>query len=181
MCRLGAILLLAVVLLGAGRARAEVVDSGAGGFLVRGEATVQSAPDAVYEALTKDIGGWWDSEHTFSRDSRNLSLDARPGGCFCERLPDGGGVRHMTVVFASPGKRLRLTGGLGPLQALGVAGSMTWSLAESEGGTMVGLTYSVGGYFEGGLQGMAPAVDSVLQVQLTRLKRYVETGDPRSE
>ena len=45
----------------------------------------------------------------------NLSLDAAPGGCFCERLPNGGGVEHMRVTYVEPGKRIVLTGSLGPL------------------------------------------------------------------
>ena len=32
------------------------------------------------------------------------------GGCFCERLKDGGGVEHMRVTFVDPGKRIVLTG-----------------------------------------------------------------------
>jgi len=179
--RLGLIVPAVLVLLGTGRVRAAVVDSTQAGFLVRSEAVFPAPPDSVYRALTGRIGAWWDSEHTFSGDSRNLSLDATPGGCFCERLPEGGGVRHLTVVFASPGRLLRLAGALGPLQGAGVAGSLTWSLSPDPGGTRVRLDYSAGGYFPGGLPGMAPAVDVVLGEQFSRLKRFVETGRPDSK
>lgn len=175
---LGLMVPLVLVLLGAGRAPAAVVDSTRAGFLVRSEAVVHAAPDSVYRALTGRIGAWWDPEHTFSGEARNLSLDAKPGGCFCETLPQGGGVRHLTVVFASPGRRLRLTGALGPLQGAGVAGSLTWSLTPAPAGTKVELEYSVGGYFPGGLAALAPLVDVVLGGQLARLKRFVETGRP---
>jgi hypothetical protein len=177
--RLGLVVLMALALLGRGRARAAVVDSTQAGFLVRSEAVVHAAPDSVYRALTGRIGAWWDSEHTFSGDSRNLSLEAVPGGCFCEQLPQGGGVRHLTVVFVAPGRTLRLVGGLGPLQGAGVAGSLTWTLVPATpDGTQVRLEYSVGGYLRGGLAGLAPAVDAVLGEQLTRLMRFVETGAP---
>jgi hypothetical protein len=177
--RLGSVVAMALVLLGTGLARAAVVDSTQAGFLVHSEVVVRAAPDSVYRALTGRIGAWWDSEHTFSGDSRNLSLEAVPGGCFCETLPQGGGVRHLTVVFASPGRTLRLVGGLGPLQGAGVAGSLTWTLASAApGGTQVRLDYSVGGYYRGGLAGLAPAVDAVLGEQLLRLKSFVETGKP---
>jgi uncharacterized protein YndB with AHSA1/START domain len=168
-----------LVLLGAGAGRAAVVDTTQAGFLVRSEAVVHATPDSVYRALTGRIGAWWDSEHTFSGDARNLSLDATPGGCFCETLPQGGGVRHLTVVFASPGRTLRLTGGMGPLQGAGVAGSLTWILSPAPEGTKVRLDYSVGGYFPGGLPALAPAVDAVLGGQLARLARFVETGRPQ--
>jgi uncharacterized protein YndB with AHSA1/START domain len=179
--RLELIVPVVLVLLGTGRARAAVVDSTQVGFLVRSEAVVHASPDSVYRALTGRIGAWWDSEHTFSGDSRNLSLDATPGGCFCESLSEGGGVRHLTVVLASPGRSLRLAGALGPLQGAGVVGSLTWSLTPVPEGTKVRLDYSVGGYFPGGLVGMALAVDTVLGEQFSRLKRFVETGRPDSK
>ena len=175
--RLSAVALL-VGLLSASHSRAEVVDSSAAGLQVRNEAVVRAAPAAVYRALVDRIGDWWDPEHTFSGNARNLSLKAEPGGCFCERLPGGGGARHLVVVYASPGKELRLAGALGPLQTGGVAGSMVWKLSQAEAGTKVELSYSVGGYFPGGLARMAPPVDAVLGSQLARLKRYVETGSP---
>jgi len=38
------------------------------------------------------------------------------------------------------------------------------------------MSYSVGGYRQGGLEALAPAVDSVLGAQLRRLKSFVENG-----
>ena len=162
----------------AGPARAEVVEISEAGFLVKNEASINAPPPRVYSALIERISSWWDPDHTFSGDSRNLSIDPKPGGCFCERLPDNGGIRHLTVVMLSPGKELRLTGALGPLQEDGLAGSMIWRLSEAGGSTTVQLAYSVGGYRPGGLRGIASPVDSVLRGQLLRLKSFVETGRP---
>jgi hypothetical protein len=158
--------------------KAEVIESSETGFLSRNEAVINAAPLEVYGALIDRIAGWWDPAHTFSGDSQNLSIEPKPGGCFCERLPDNGGVRHLTVVFLSPGKEVRLTGALGPLQQSGLAGSMTWKLSAEGGTTKVELSYSVGGYHRGGLRGLASPVDSVLRGQLLRLKSYIETGRP---
>jgi uncharacterized protein YndB with AHSA1/START domain len=158
--------------------RGEVVESTAAGFSVRNAATIGAPPALVYAALTEKVGGWWDPAHTFSHDSDNLSMDATPGGCFCERLPDGGGVRHMTVVYASPGKLLRLTGAIGPLQEAAVAGTMTWTLSAAGGGTAVEMTYTVGGFRVGGFRDLPAVVDGVLRGQLARLKAFVETGHP---
>jgi uncharacterized protein YndB with AHSA1/START domain len=171
-------LLAVAFLLIAAPARADVVETTAAGFLVRQEATIDSPPDKVYRALASEVGRWWNPEHTYSGDAANLSIDARPGGCFCEKLPDGGGVEHLTVAYIAPGKLLRLRGALGPLGGHGLAGSMTWSLAPAGTGTKVVLTYSVGGYMQGGFDKMAPAVSFVLGEQLGRLKSYVETGKP---
>ena len=64
----------------------------------------------------------------------------RHGGCFCEAFPDGGGVEHLRVVHVAPDRMLRLSGGLGPLQAFGVAGSLTWKLEEADGANSVEVT-----------------------------------------
>jgi hypothetical protein len=164
----------ALFIMAAAIVRAEVVDSTEAGFTVRNTATIASAPGDVYTKLVNDIGRWWDPEHTYSKNTGNLSLDARAGGLFLEKLDNGGSVVHMTVVFAAPGKTLRMVGGMGPLQAFGLSGSMTWQLAPEGSGTRVELTYVVGGYKPGGLQAMAPVVDQVLAGQLRRLKAYVE-------
>ena len=158
--------------------RSEVIESTAAGFSVRTVAAIKAPPAKVYAALTDRVGGWWDPAHTFSHDARNLSLDAKPGGCFCERLPDGGGVQHMSVVYASPGKLLRLTGAIGPLQEAALAGTMTWNLSQAGDATTVELVYTVGGFRVGGFRDMSTVVDRVLRGQLARLKAFVETGRP---
>lgn len=160
---------------------ADVLSSSPSGFLIKNEASIGADPDSVFDALVKHIGGWWDPAHTFSGDSRNLTLQATVGGCFCEALPNDGGVRHMEVVYIAPGKTLRMTGALGPLPGTGLTGSMTWSFQENGDSTKVGLSYSVGGYYDGDFQQIAPVVDSVLRSQLLRLKAFTETGGSEAE
>jgi uncharacterized protein YndB with AHSA1/START domain len=172
--RLGGLLLLALLPL-TGWAE---VKTGANGFLVRHEMTVGAPPARVYDALVREVGLWWSPSHTFSGDARNLSIDARPGGCFCEKYPNGGGIEHLRVVHAAPDRLLRLAGGLGPLQAHGLAGSLSWRLTAEAGGTRLELSYSVGGFMPDGFEKIAPAVDRVLGEQAQRLKLFVETGKP---
>jgi hypothetical protein len=112
---------LAATLCIATSAAAEVVDLTPSGFLVRHDVTVNATPEASWKALI-DVGSWWNSDHSYSANATNMSLDARPGGCFCEKLANGD-VSHMTVVFASPNTVLRTTGGLGPLQGSGWRGA----------------------------------------------------------
>lgn len=168
---------LAAALCVATAAAAEVADQTSAGFLIRHEAAVGAAPDAAWKALV-DIGGWWNPDHTYSGSAANLSLDARPGGCFCEKLANGGGVSHMTVAFVSPNTVLRMTGGLGPLQGSGLAGSMTWRIIPAPPGAKIELSYSVGGYMQGGMEKMAPAVNAMLGEQVGRLKNLIDTGKP---
>ena len=72
------------------------------GFLVKLEVSVNAPATKVYDTLVGQIGSWWDSQHTYSGDAKNLSIDARPGGCFCEKLPNGGGVEHARVIYIVP-------------------------------------------------------------------------------
>jgi uncharacterized protein YndB with AHSA1/START domain len=148
------------------------------GFLVKFEVSVNAPAAKVYDALVGQIGAWWDSEHTYSGDAKNLSIDARPGGCFCEKLPNGGGIEHARVIYVAPREVLRLSGALGPLQASGVAGTLTWKLTSGTDNTRLQLSYSAGGFIEGGFEKLAPAVESVLRGQLDRLKEFAETGKP---
>ncbi len=156
---------------------AEVLEAADGGFTSRNELTVSKDPESAYRDLI-DVASWWDSTHTFSGSASNLSLDAVPNGCFCERLPNGGGVRHAVVLFAEPGRRLRLEGSLGPLQEHAVTGVLTFAIEKTAGGTHVVLTYRVGGHLDGGLQKIAPIVDQVLAGQMRRLQNFIERGRP---
>lgn len=171
-------MLACALAIGSAPLSAEVMSVGTSGFAVKHEVAIKAAPGPVYDALTSKVGSWWNPDHTYSHDSRNLSIAAVPGGCFCERLPDGGGVQHMTVVYASPGKALRMIGAIGPLQGLGLSGSMTWDLAKSETGTKLVFTYGIGGYMAVGFEKIAPIVDAVVGEQVERLKAFLETGNP---
>jgi uncharacterized protein YndB with AHSA1/START domain len=171
------ILAMAAALLLAGPAAAEVVDAQANGFELRRTATIAAPPAKVYAALV-DVGRWWSSAHSWSGDARNMTLVPQAGGCFCEKLPGGGSVLHMTVVYADPGKMLRLRGALGPLQGMGLEGVLTWSIKAVPEGSELVQGFSAGGYAKGGANILAVPVDGVLGEQLGRLKAYVETGRP---
>jgi uncharacterized protein YndB with AHSA1/START domain len=162
-------------------ASAAVADSAANGFTVKLTLAIQAPPEEVFRRLIRNVGEWWDSEHTFSGDSHNLSIEERPMGCFCEKLPAGGGVRHMEVVNFVPGKKLVMIGGLGPLQGMASTGTLTILLAPSGKSTNVDVTYTVGGYVAGGLNTLAAPVDAVITQQFTRFRNYIERSDPGSK
>jgi uncharacterized protein YndB with AHSA1/START domain len=148
------------------------------GFLVKLEANINASSAKVYDAMVGQVGSWWNPEHTYSHDAKNLSIDPRPEGCFCEKLPNGGGIEHLRVVYVSPPKIVRFSGALGPLQTSGVAGSMTWKLTGEANQTHLEFSYSVGGFIQGGFEKIAPAVEAMLREQLDRLKLFIETGKP---
>jgi uncharacterized protein YndB with AHSA1/START domain len=157
-------------------ATADVISSGPDGFIVNTSVLVKANPGKVYGTVVSEVEKWWDPAHTFSGDSENLSIEAEPGGCFCERWGAGSAVQHLEVVYVDPGKMLRMTGGLGPLQSLAVFGSMTWTFTETNDGTKLDVTYRVTGYSRQGLAQWADPVDEVLAQQISRLKYYLETG-----
>jgi len=71
---------------------AEVIDSASSGFTVKTTLTIGASPDDVYRRLIRNVGDWWDPAHTYSGNSHNLSIEEKPMGCFCEKLPNQGGV-----------------------------------------------------------------------------------------
>jgi uncharacterized protein YndB with AHSA1/START domain len=146
-------------------------------MLLSYQAGVRAAPAAVYTAIGK-IGEWWSSEHTYSGDARNLTLEVRAGGCFCERWA-AGSVEHGRVILARANETVRFEGALGPLQDMAVSAVMTFQLAPAGEGTRVTVTYRVGGNASHGLDKLAPIVDQVVGEQVTRLVRFVDGPSPR--
>jgi len=158
-------------------ARSEILNSGPNGFTVTVALNVSATPAEVYKRLVDDIGTWWSSEHSWSGDSHNMSIRAVPMGCFCEKLP-GGGVRHMEVVYADPGKQLTMQGGLGPMLTMAATGNMTIRFSPATNkATRVEATYAVAGYSPAGMNTLAAPVDAVLRLQFGRLKNLIENGD----
>lgn len=156
-------------------AHAAVVESSASSLQVRHTLTIAAKPEKVWQSLLH-VEQWWSGAHTYSGNAANLRLEPRAGGCFCETLPNGGGVVHMTVVNLRPNAQLTLSGALGPLQTSGATGAMTFTIAPAASGSTLTLTYNIGGYLAGGLDKVAAPVDTVLGEQLARLQRVVETG-----
>jgi uncharacterized protein YndB with AHSA1/START domain len=156
-------------------ARAAVTDEQPNGFAIEETAHIAAPPDKVYGALLQPRK-WWNSAHTFSQNSANLSLDAKAGGCLCETLPDGGSALHAIVVVAQPARTLRLRGPFGPFQSQGVDGALTFTLKAGNGGTELVLNDNVGGYMQGGFGRWPQAADAMLADLVAHLKYYVETG-----
>jgi hypothetical protein len=154
-------------------ARGEVVNVAAGGFQIHEAVHVRVTPEKAY-ALLITPSRWWSSDHTFSKNAENLSLDAHAGGCWCEKLPEGGSVEHMHVLWTAPGKTLRLRGALGPFQALAVDGVLTFIIKPAAEGSEVALDYSLGGYNKDGFDVLAKVTDKVMGEQLERFRQALE-------
>ena len=163
---------LAAALAGPAAATAEVTSSSPIHFDIESRVTVAAPPATAYAALG-DVGAWWDGAHSYSGDAANMRIDLWAGGCFCETLPDGGTVEHMRVIQALPGRVLRMSGGLGPLQEEAVVGTMTWTLRAVPEGTEIVSRYLVSGHVRGDTGAYAAPVDTVLRAQLERLRVHL--------
>ena len=158
------------------------------GFNVIHIATVQATPDEIWKRLVapKD---YWNKSHSWSGSTAGFYIDAQANGCFCElfqetdatgKIKTVGSVEHMRVIFAQPGKVLRMQGALGPLQSEAVIGTLTVAMetAKQGGGTRVSFSYVVGGYMRYKVAEIAPAVDKVLGEQFKNmLLPFVPTAD----
>lgn len=162
-------------------AQGEVIQKSDAGFVTRATATVAKPPLEAWLALIAPAK-WWNKAHSWSGDAANLYLDPQATGCFCEFMPfpkdapvgtRRGSVEHMHVIFADPGKVLRMSGALGPLQSEALNGTLTVTLKPVDGGTRILFEYVVGGYMRFKTDEIAPAVDGVMSEQLGRLAAFL--------
>lgn len=144
------------------------------GFAVENKIHVENKQDA-WQALVGEVDNWWPKDHTWWGKEGQLSIDPVAGGCFCEDA-ESRSAEHMRISYVDPNKTLRMTGGLGPLQGLGMYGALEWQFADSDKGATVTLTYRVNGYTEGGFEQLAPVVDKVQGIQLSSLKTHLSNN-----
>jgi hypothetical protein len=172
-----ALLLFLPLVLVAQPAQADVVTTSENGFVVRVAAMVTAKPAEAWRTMISPAQ-WWSSQHTFSGDAANLTLDPVVGGCFCETLPRpadapaaqrGGGVQHLRVVYAEPPRALRLVGALGPLQSEALTATMTMTIKPTDAGSRILFEYVVGGFMRYKVEEIAPAVDRMLTAQMASL------------
>lgn len=158
-------------------ARAEVKDATSSGFTVENVRVVPVDAATAWLALVQDIDRWWPKDHSWWGAASTLSIDARAGGCFCEMVGGeaGGGrqAQHLLVTFVDPGRTLRMIGGLGPLQGMGLHGALEFRLSPEGEGTRIVLWYRVGGYTPDDLSRFAPIVDRVQAQQLGGLADFL--------
>ncbi|WP_309093233.1 SRPBCC family protein [Phenylobacterium sp.] len=164
------LLLAAVLAAVAGPAAAEVKARSADGFTLTYERAVTASAEVVLEAIGRPAA-WWSDAHTWSGSASNISVDLRPGGCWCEALP-GGGVKHAETLLVWPERRMvRFEAPFGPLQSIGADAVLTMSWADAEGGGRVlKWTFSVTGP---GAGAMADPVDGVMAEQFGRLAAHL--------
>ncbi len=160
-------------------AHAEVKTVTDSGFNIVHIAEVAAEPDIIWKRLIAPRD-YWSKAHSWSGTSEGFYIDAQANGCFCElfqemgadgKIKTTGSVEHMRVIFAQPGKVLRMQGALGPLQSEAVLGTLTVAIEplKAGGGSKISFSYVVGGYMRYKTSEIAPAVDKVLGEQFKSL------------
>jgi hypothetical protein len=142
------------------------------GFLIENSEVVAVDAATAWRALVEEVDRWWPRDHTWWGEASKLTIEPRAGGCFCE-IAGERQAHHMAIAFVDPPRVLRMTGGLGPLQGMGLHGALEWKFEPVEGGTRITLRYQAGGYSPDDLAKFAPVVDQVQGIQLGGLAGYL--------
>lgn len=166
-------ILLAWLLIFSLSGQAEVKHISDYGFIIENRVQVPSSQKMTWKALVNDVGKWWPADHSWFGEAGNFSIEAKAGGCFCEIYADNQ-VQHMQIEVVQPPSLLRMTGGLGPLQSMGLYGALDWKLNQTDSGTEIVLTYKVHGLNPDGFKKLAPIVDHVQGLQLGGLGDYLK-------
>lgn len=158
-------------------ARAEVISASPAGFVLEQRIEVDANVERSWQALVAEVNDWWPRDHTWWGAESTLSIEPNAGGCFCERAVERS-AEHLRVVYVDAPNTLRLIGGLGPLQGMGLHGTLEFRLQPQEaGGTSVLMRYTAGGYSAADLSEFAPAVDRVQGLQLEGLRAHLSSRD----
>jgi len=164
--------LIACIVLAAGlvvpaAGNAEVLSVSDTHFVLRQEARSSLSAEQLWQRLIRPAT-WWHPDHTYSGDAANLSLDVQAGGLWREDW-DGKSVAHGRVLFADPGKVLRLDAPFGPLQGLGAYTVWTITITPDQDGSVVVFDEVSTGSPTARLSEVAGAVDYVKSEAIQRL------------
>jgi hypothetical protein len=143
------------------------------GFIVENKIHTSKSSEFAWQTLVEKVEQWWPKDHTWWGEKGQLSIGSKAGECFCETSGDNS-AEHMRISFVEKNKLMRMTGGLGPLQGMGMYGALEWQFSEVAEGTQITLSYKVTGINPDGFAQLAPIVSSVQSVQLNALKAYLD-------
>lgn len=163
------LLLAAALAVMATPAAAEVSNRSDNGFSLNYERAVTASDEAILAAVGRPAA-WWSDAHTYSGSASNITVDLRPGGCWCEALP-GGGVKHAETLLVWPAQRMvRFDAPFGPLQSMGAEAVLTMSWTGGASGRTLKWSFVVSGP---GTGAMADVIDGVMSVQFGRLADHL--------
>jgi len=154
-------------------AHADVLTAAEDQFSIRIAVTVPTDRATAYRHFL-NVGAWWNGDHTWFGNPSGLYIEPFANGCFCEKNGDRTAL-HMTVSYVDPTNQIKMIGGLGPLQGLGLHGAMSFNFKSlTDDTTEVTHYYRVLGNVPEDLIELAPIVDSVQQLQMNSLENFIK-------
>jgi len=144
---------------------------------IRIELEISGSVDAVWKALTENIGEWWPDEFYAggTAGARTFEIEQHPGGRMFETWGEGGGLVWGNVATVEPNKRLQIVGHIFPNWGGPVQCYNTWELEQDGNITHVKFDESsVGRITEDGTK----EKDKGWRFLIQSLKAHVEKSKP---
>jgi DNA-binding transcriptional ArsR family regulator/uncharacterized protein YndB with AHSA1/START domain len=139
-------------------------------FRIEQEIEINAPREQVYQALTEQIGEWWEFRIAPKGVSSHFTFDPVPGGQFIERWGESEGAVWGNVYFVNAPEEIRLQGHLGMQGA--VNSSYTYRLIDKDGTTLLQLSHMASGIIQ---EDWEPSHTEGWNYLLgTLLKNYVE-------
>ena len=135
------------------------------------EVRIEAEPTRVFDALTTEIGAWWN--HRFSEAPKGIYLEPKVGGRFYEEFNEKEeGALYATVTYLERGKKLRMAGPMGMSGA--VTGVVDFELEPKGKATLLKLSHRViGEVSDETKKGYTAGWQELLN---KRLKDFIERG-----
>ncbi|MCJ8270303.1 MAG: hypothetical protein MJK04_12985 [Psychrosphaera sp.] len=86
-------------------AQAELAEHSEQHFIIKHQFNSKKPLAEVYRQF-KQVNKWWEAGHTFSGKAENLYFDFDQQRCYCEKLDNGGFIRHLAVIHVQPQKKV---------------------------------------------------------------------------
>lgn len=166
-CKIGVLFIMTMLMVMP--SQAEIVSSSASHYVLRHEAKSELDIEALWERLIEP-SLWWHPEHTYSGDSKNLSLEPKAGGLWREDWNENS-VEHGRVINVATGKMIRLDAPFGPLQEMAVTTIWTITIKADGDHSIIVFDEIANGSSLSGLDELAKAVDFVKSEAIVRLSK----------
>ena len=116
-------------------------------FVIEQDLEFQAPVKKVFDALTKDINKWWDSEHSIGGEkTKKFVCEPKLGGKFYEIWGEGEGSVWGTVTEVKKNVRLEICGTMGAMGATWC--KMGYDLEPNGKSTRVKFTHHGMGTFD---------------------------------
>ncbi|WP_240468714.1 SRPBCC domain-containing protein [Gracilibacillus sp. YIM 98692] len=141
-------------------------------FRIEQEVTIHAPREKVFQALTENVGDWWEFRLAPEGEDSTFTFDPTPGGQFTENWRENEGAVWGNVYYVNAPEEIRLHGHLGMYGAVNSA--YTYRLIEKGDATTLQLSHTASGVIEEGWE--EDHTKGWQHLLGTSLKEYVESN-----